>query len=176
MFVWLLPTIILLPSVIATTPGFPTAIVAVGPDGVTLGPTSPYYLMVNVTQPETPHYGSPTDDCAGGTRPQSATDTVGQLMAALLQVPPDVLALNSVEPYVPRCIPVPITACTPLGCQPTGLYASYDVSTGRYYVEAHGVLANVGARPGDIIITGTTGANATADCLGCPPIKDIGGG
>ncbi|GEM_PF-5899244 len=138
--------------------------VAVGPDGLE-GPDDPYIVSITLATPEVPHSGSAaSDDCSLADRPADPADAVERLVlpgldTILGEVPqPD----TSLVGIVPPCIATP-TSCLLAACP---LYASYDVATGRYYVEPH---APIGLHLDDPPFTGTTGTKVQLDCVGCPP-------
>jgi hypothetical protein len=157
--------------------------VAVGPDGLE-GPDDPYFLKVGVTSAETPHESTtPTDDCAHGARPYSpfqlwvpSPPTVG--VDPSTTPPTVILPGESFAWLVPTCVATLDTCAgpqaAPVPCVP---YASYNVTSGRYYAEvpadgifpvlvvSHGSRASVGGQEE----TGTTGFILSGDCLGCPP-------
>jgi hypothetical protein len=163
--------LLLLPCALLLVPGVsasPDAYVGIGPDGPTQDPDGLYYVIVHVTQPETPHEGSADqDDCASGDRPENVTEVIDGLLPPLLGINPH--DLDSPSPYVPRCIPLPFDGCTPAVCLPVALYASYNVTSGRYYAEA----TMPEARMMTVGYTGTSGAGVEADCVGCPPFDMV---
>lgn len=137
--------------------------VAVGPGGLASG-SDPYYVAVEITNPEAPHAGTAADDCANGARPPSAVDEAQALLAPIL-IPPDPHSINSLSPYVPTCQPTP-GGCGIASCP---AYASYDRDTGRYYLEVTPLSMVPHHRSDSVRLTGTTGVLMITDCTGCPP-------
>lgn len=159
----------LLALLVPTALAEPIATVAIGPGGtVSTDKNEPYYLAFDVSAPEAPRQGQPQDDCAfrpppqpgepdprGGTREPS---TIEKLLAW------DPTTSGSFSDWFPTCAWVDLQAGT-------GAYASYNVSTGRYYARV-GNSAIPGGTAGfamtDLTVSGTSGAGAKADCFGCP--------
>lgn len=154
--------ILTLPTALAD----PIATVAVGP-----GPTvrtdkaEPYYFAADISAPEPPRPGQrPFDDCAYRPPPQpgerqpppdDAESTLWKFLA-WAQDPN-----GSFADWFPTCLVVEVSAGV-------GAYLSYNVSTGRYYVEFTPLLAPAGLHAAETSVSGTSGAGVTADCIGCP--------
>jgi hypothetical protein len=143
--------------------------VGVGPDGLE-GSGDPYYLEVafDPAGPEPPHAGAAgSADCAASGRPSLTSEAEAEAagVVAIVAAYPTTLSLS---PAVPTCVATPGGApgpCPPPGCPP---YASYDVATGRYYLEPGLALPHHGVPtvPG---FTGTIGVGILADCDWWPP-------
>ncbi|MEA3201443.1 MAG: hypothetical protein QOE90_2871 [Thermoplasmata archaeon] len=161
--------------------------VAVGPSGPSVDQNpSTYFVDVAADVPETPHSSTAAaDDCAGSGHPAGPSgvvegiadresSTLGGAVAALANPDgPNVYVRGA----LPRCVAT-WDVCPPtlgiLSCT----YASYDVTSGRYYVttDTHPDLpihvwtsTSSGTASSDTAITGTTGLIVENDCLDCPP-------
>lgn len=133
----------------------------------------PYYLWINATRPEAPRAAKPTDDCwqdAGRSPPRPE--------GALLGIADDIAAWDPVhEPRISGWFPQCVATRIDLGNG--SARASYDVTTGRYYVRFDDLFPGVplgAAVPlgftisaSTITATGTTGVSMVTDCEGCPP-------
>lgn len=146
--------------------------VAVGPDdaivedgvGTVTPQNDPYVLWIIVEDPEEPHEVPEEDsamyDCSFDDRAADPVETADRLaddeLLALTEHLTFLLEhgypMFSVSGFVPECVAGP-KMCTPV--ELCNVYASYDVTTGRYFV-------------GDPY-TGTTGVRFMADCEACPP-------
>lgn len=144
--------------------------VGVGPRGPVTGGGEPYYLLVHVLPVEAPREGDAKDDCSSdnGARPPP-------LEAALLGLAQQVASWDPAqEPRIsgwyPRCF-----AGTLLDEHaPVWGRVSYDLPTGRYYVELTSDIPTTGApfafnAATELRLTGTTGVGTEADCETCPP-------
>lgn len=153
-----------------TPPGLPVGPFGVGPGGL-VGPGSPnpYYLTVTLDEPELPHGGNAAaDDCADGQRPADQPSAAeGLVLPGLGIVLSDPTAVHSLVGITPTC------AATGSDCAllPCPAYASYNATSGRYYVEGPPVPLGPLVRLGlDLFpVTGTTGVATSEDCETCPP-------
>ena len=135
-----------------------------------------YYARVDLHPPE-----APADregyDCAAAARPATTHESLAHLLG---QVDPAPLlgGVVSLEPLVPRCVALAVSARAPLECSPAGCvcppsvcsgarvtdvggYVAYEVGEGRYVLEVYGLLQ---AR-----YAGDSGVGVEFDCLECPP-------
>lgn len=142
-----------------------------GPDGQG---GDPYYLWANATQPEAPRNGGAEDDCGGKDgRPPPGPD------GAILGVVAPIAAWKPLEEarlsgWFPRCI---ATQASVPGSAAGAARASYDVTTGRYYLAAASPVGvalpiTTGTQQSmnaDLEFTGTTGVSMVTDCEACPP-------
>lgn len=153
------PILVLLLLLAGPAAATPIATIAVGPDGLE-GSSDPYYVKVGVSTPETPHAGArSTDDCAASSRPANALVPLLAEGSAILIAVSSFPSTLSIHGIVPGCVATP--PCLPGGLCPA--YVSYDVNTGRYYVEepASGIVI--------FPQTGTDGVEINTDCNMCPP-------
>ena len=140
----------------------------------------PYYLWVNLTQAQSPRPAKPTDDCwRDDVRPPPSPDGVAQGLAA------DLASWSPLEEFsfshwFPTCVATEVRQEGASADDGTRARASYDVSTGRYFVEAEAPVPGglpTGPLPigfsfttaTGVLLTGTTGVTMVADCEGCPP-------
>ena len=171
----------LTPPAHALGSGTPLLDVGVGPNGPVNGASGePYYLLAHVGAPEAPHDADEKADCS--FNPERPGARPPPLESALLSLAAEVASWDPAsEPRVsgwyPRCF-----AGTLLDEHaPVWGRVSYDVPTGRYYVEIEGDITSTGGvlpvgaaaamRSATTLVrlTGTTGIGTEADCEGCPP-------
>lgn len=145
----------------------------VGPDGLA-APGAPYFLRFTLTDPEAPRAASADDDCASTRAP--AQRSLVEVAARLVAWKP--LERPSFSDWFPTCTGGSVLVpCTPtpagLGCGAATevAYATYDVASGRYYVEGPVPAPELAA---SLALTGTTGAGSEADCEYCPPPAQLG--
>ena len=144
--------------------------VGVGPDdslvdngaGLANSASEKYFLVVVVSMPEAP--GSVDSqheaeyDCAHSDRPSNAGDVAQRIMTQTEEALDEMLAEPemSASGFVPACIAGP-EACT--GLLPCA-YASYNTTSGRYFVNATDPADPWG---------GASGIEVLFDCDKCPP-------
>ena len=156
-----LAALLALPVAAASPP--PAATVAYTPDGVTTEDAERYYLKATLSRPEGPQRDEAHgNDCAEPERPRGETDAALRVAKPLLRIDP---SSGTFSDWFPTCAAVPVGV---LGFP--AAYASYNVSTGRYYVEGPPIVPLLAATPAASMgYTGTTGLAVEADCVGCPP-------
>lgn len=141
---------------------------------VELGPDEPdhHYLRLTATDPEAPRSAKGEDDCGADARPQTTEEGIAQALRPYQESPLIFTESGTTDPYVPGCLAFPVNACSgSIACAaaPASAYASYDVRTGRYYLEYPIADAMPFRSHSTTHVTGTTGFAAEGDCNGCPP-------
>lgn len=138
----------------------PIVTVAWTPGGVTLDDADAFYLKVTLSEPEPPTEGpASANDCSYGDRPADTLDGIRRTADGLAGAASGPTPFSA---WFPTCVAVPLAG---------GVYASYDIARGRYYVESPDLVPSTGGQVGVMSesgVTGTTGAEVEADCVTCP--------
>lgn len=153
------------------------ASVAVGPEGPAQD-GEPYYARVALAPPEGPAAGTADQDCASDRRPRGFERLAALANAIAAWDPTQEFRVSG---WFPTCVAATVSPCAGPTTEcpaPSGplAYASYDLTTGRYFVQVPvrdtGLPIRLdGASPQtaqSIILTGTTGVAIVTDCEACP--------
>lgn len=148
----------------------PILVLSYTPNGVEPHDAPRYYLKATLSPPDAPRRNeSYANDCAK-ERPSDPGAGAARVVMPLLRIDP---RSGTFSDWFPSCVAVPLGAPGADGTPgPSFGYASYNVSSGRYYAELPPWTPLVAATTSSSASsghTGTTGAALSADCVGCPP-------